>query len=112
MAGGFLHHFQMRKRVHKELQQYPHPNKWMRFLDRLIVVGAAVVPFSNIPQILAIYSMKSAGSLSLITWVAFAALNSLWIVYGLVHKEKLIAFASALAVCFHIPIIIGIIIYS
>ena len=45
-----FHHFHVRKRVHKNLEKYPHPDKWKNFLDRFIIFIAMFGPIMTLPQ--------------------------------------------------------------
>lgn len=44
----------------------------------------------TLPQIWEIYSKQDAGSVSLISWLSYLTAASFWILYGIVHKEKII----------------------
>jgi uncharacterized protein with PQ loop repeat len=90
-----IHHIHQRKRQHV-LSTYPHPNPWVRFLDRFLLVVAIVSPLVTAPQIYSIIASGSAAGVSRLTWSCFALFNIPWLVYGIVHKEKPIIVAYIL----------------
>jgi uncharacterized protein with PQ loop repeat len=106
------HHIHKRKRVHQKLEKYPHPNPWINFLDRLLIVLAVIGPMTNIPQIAKIYIEKNASGLSLLSWLLYFFLSIPWILYGIVHKEKPIIISSSLWAVTDFIVIIGILLYA
>jgi len=87
-----LHHYHKRKRIHQNLERYPHPDKWKRFLDRIIYPVGLIGIIFTIPQILKIWIGQDTAGISVFTWSTWAVLNLFWIAYGIVHKEKPIVF--------------------
>ncbi len=55
-----MHHLHKRKRVHEKLEKYPHPEKFKRFIDKVIYVFAIVGPLMNLPQLYKIWGDKTA----------------------------------------------------
>ena len=47
-----LHHQNIRKRIHKKHEEYPHPDKLKRFYDKFIYLVVIIAPIANIPQLL------------------------------------------------------------
>jgi uncharacterized protein with PQ loop repeat len=47
------------------------------------------------PQVYQIFHDKNASGVSLASWTGFEVLNIMWLIYGIVHKEKLIIFYAA-----------------
>jgi uncharacterized protein with PQ loop repeat len=109
--GAGLHHLHKRKRIHKKMEQYPHPQAWIRFLDNLLLVIAVIGPMSNIPQILQIFISKTSAGVSTLTFCLLAVFNIPWIIYGIVHKEKPIITAYILWFTTNVIIITGTLIY-
>ena len=107
-----IHHIHKRKRVHQKLEKYPSQIKWIRVLDRLLLIFACLGPISAIPQIIKIFSLRTAVSLSLISYSLWAIGDIPWIIYGYVHKERPIVIAYSLWMVMNIIIIIGILIYG
>ena len=106
-----IHHIHKRKRFHENLEAYPHPNKWIRFLDNLILFVAVVGPMANIPQIIKIFTLKSSAGVSALTFIIYAVFNIPWIIYGIVHKEKPIVIAYILWLITNLAVIAGTFIY-
>lgn len=107
-----IHHIHQRKRIHEKAEQYPHPNKWINFLDNILLAAAIIGPLMNFPQIYKIYSEQIASGLSLISWSLYAICDIPWIIYGIVHKEKPIITAYILWFLTNTTVIVGILLYS
>jgi uncharacterized protein with PQ loop repeat len=61
-----------------------------RLIDRLIYVAAIVEPLFSLPQAIEVYRTKSAGSVSVLSWLGFEVMTLIWIWYAVVHKERMI----------------------
>jgi uncharacterized protein with PQ loop repeat len=107
-----MHHIHKRKRFHEKLEPFPHENKWINFLDRLLLVVAIVGPIMSIPQIYKIYSLKTAAGVSALSFGFFAVFNIPWIIYGIVHKEKPIVIAYILWLISNTAVVVGTMMYS
>jgi uncharacterized protein with PQ loop repeat len=107
-----LHHISKRKRVHKKLEQYPHPQKWIRALDKLLIFIAVLGPLLALPQVLKIFIYKSAEGVSFISWLSWLFLGIPWLLYGFVHKEKPIIVAYILWTFMHFAVVLGILLYG
>ncbi len=107
-----IHHIYKRKRYHDKLLQYPHPNKWIRFLDNFLVVIAVIGPLLTLPQIYKILTQKTAEGISLLTWGCYAFFNIPWLIYGVVHREKPIIVAYVGWFIVNCSVLIAAIIYS
>ena len=106
-----LHHLHKRKRVHIKLERYPHPNKWIRFLDNFLLVVAVIGPMANIPQIIKIFTLKTSIRVSTLTFTFMTIFNIPWIIYGIVHKEKPIVIAYVLWLITNLIVVAGTFIY-
>ena len=106
-----IHHLHKRKRVHKKLEKYPHSDPKIRFLDNLLLVIAVLGPLSMAPQIIKIFVSKTTG-VSILTFTFFALISIPWIIYGIVHKEKVIVIAYTLWLIASLIVIAGTLIYS
>jgi uncharacterized protein with PQ loop repeat len=107
-----IFHLHQRKRKHKHLEPFPHSNKYKRLLDNTLLGVAVIGPMMNIPQIFKIYYYQNASSISLFSFSCFAFFNILWLMYGIVHKEKPIIIAYILWLITNIFIITGTVLYS
>lgn len=107
-----IHHLHKRKRIHEKHEKYPHPNKWKRFLDKLVYVVGVLGPLWTIPQLMKIFVNKNASGLSLITWIAYFFGAIILLLYSFSHKEKPLIIMYSLWVIIHIIMIIGILLYG
>lgn len=106
------HHRNVRKRIHQKYEIYPHPDKFIHFIDILVIIAGFFAIAMTIPQILKIWIGKNAAGLSLISWSSYFLVSIVWLAYGIVHREKPIIIPYSVSLIFHIIIISGIIIYS
>ncbi len=107
-----LHHLNLRKRASGGAEySYPAETRGVRFLDMVIKVVAIITPAMMVPQILIIYTEKSADGVAPFSWFALALLNIPWIIYGVVHKEKPLAFMYCLWFIVNLLVFIGAILY-
>jgi len=107
-----LHHFNVRKRIHKKHEPYPHPKKFINFFDKYIILVAIIIPVMTIPQVIKIWINKSASDLSLISWTAFLISAVSWLIYSTIHKEKALILNSILWITLYILIIAGVLLFS
>jgi len=106
-----VHHIHKRKRASSSLCEYPHSKKWIRFLDRFLLIVAVVGPLLVLPQILKIYVEQNAIGVSALSWGLLAIFNIPWIVYGFVHKDKPIAIGYSIWFVVNIIVTVGALIY-
>ena len=77
-------------------------------IDRVVTVIAFVGPLSSLPQIFEIWFVdKSAAGVSVITWTAFVLMAVIWLLYGIVHKQRPIVISNALWIVAQSLIVIG-----
>ena len=107
-----LYHVHRRKRIHEQYQKFPHPNKWIRLLDHIVLVVGILGPAMTIPQVLKIWLEQSAAGVSLISWSAYLLLDMTWITYGVVHKVKPIIISYIVWIVLEIFLIAGIVRYG
>lgn len=107
-----LYHLHLRKRVHQKLEPYPHPNPFKQILDHLIYVVGVSGPILTIPQVLKIWESRSADGVSLITWGSLFVIACVWLLYGIVHREKPIIAANILWILVDATIVGSILYFS
>lgn len=108
----FRHHLFLRKLVHQNLVQYPHPEKWKRNLDKIIFIVSIVGPAASLPQVGTIWIDKNASGVSAVSWSFFTLFAFLWLFYGIAHRVKPIIINSAISVFINIFVVVGVLIYS
>lgn len=106
-----IHHIHRRKRVHRKLSSYPHKKKWVRSLDRFLIVIAVIGPLIALPQILQIFTSGDASGVSSLSWGLYALFNVPWFIYGVVHKDKPIKIAYSLSFIANLTVLVGSLIY-
>ncbi len=107
-----LHHLHKRKIIYKKLEKYPHTDLTKSIFDKIIYIMAVLSPIMTIPQSYNIWTTKSAINMSLITWLTYLIANIVWLIYGLLHKERPIVFMYSLALMVNSSVVLGIYIYS
>lgn len=83
-----LFHLHKRKRFHLNLEQFPHPKKWKKFLDKVIYAAGIAASLLVIPQVVKIWFNQDASGVSAFSWTGFTVLAVIWLIYGIAHKEK------------------------
>ncbi len=81
-------------------------------LDRLLLFVAIIAPFTNIPQFYNIVAERSAGGVSLVTWVLYSIITIPWLAYGILHREKPILVSSVLWLVSDLAVIAALLFYS
>lgn len=88
------------------------PKKKKQPFDYIVYFFMVATPLFEIPQAIAIYSSKSAASVSLITWVFFFVASVVWMVYAVRNKLLPIFITYSLYFVMEAIIIVGILKYS
>jgi uncharacterized protein with PQ loop repeat len=107
-----LHHHSLIKRINEKQEEYPHPTKHKRVLDKLIYLVGIVQPLTTLPQVYKIWIERQASGISLFTYTCYALFDMIWIYYGIVHKEKPIVIMYCLWVLLNSSIAIGAVLYG
>lgn len=81
-------------------------------MDHLVYGASIFVPAMTALQAAKIWFEKDAEGISIITWAGFALANIVWLLYGIVHKEKPIIFMYIFLFIFNISIVIGTLLYG
>ncbi|KKW48108.1 MAG: hypothetical protein UY99_C0013G0015 [Parcubacteria group bacterium GW2011_GWA1_59_11] len=87
-------------------------NLGVLFMDRLIWLVALLGPLATIPQVMTIWAGRETEGLSLFSWSAYSLFSVVWLVYSLVHKEKVLLFNSILWIIMNSLVLLGILTYS
>ena len=96
--------------MYDNIKSYLKDSKSNSF-DNLMIAVSLIEPVLNIPQVIQLYSVKNAVSLSLTTWVFYVATTVLWFVWGWKRKLKAIWISQVFWILIEIAMIYGIIIY-
>lgn len=106
-----IHHLHKRKRIHEKHEKYPHPDKWKRFLDKLVYVMGIVAPMWVIPQIIKIWRIQDSSGVALITWAAYLFGAMVLFMYAFSHKEKPLIMMYGGLIIVDLSLIISILIF-
>jgi len=83
------------RHVHHKKLRVQRKKYSFTLLDHIIYMIAFIGPFMTIPQIYDIWIIRKP-SVNLITWGSGLVFGSIWLFYGIVHKEKPIIFSNIL----------------
>ncbi len=97
---------------HRGLEAFPSENTFKRQLDYLMYAVGLLAPLALLPQVVEIYSTKSADGFSIVTWTLLVASNVLWALYGLVHRESQLVLAHILFAFFDGAVLAAIFLFS
>ena len=114
MNGDIGGHIHMRRRAHRANSvhfAYPSSNRFIRRLDIFMYAVGIIGPIVSIPQLLEIYVKHNAEGVSVLTWGGYAVLSTIWLLYGLVHREKPLIMTHALWLMVNLLVAIGALIY-
>ena len=103
-----LHDIHKRKR----LLSYPSPQLTVRFLDISATAAGIIGPLMTVPQLLKIYVDHQAAGLSVVSWSAWALLDIPFIIYGIVHKDRVIIITYTGWLILNSAVAVGAIIYG
>lgn len=78
-----------------------------KFIDRLVYVAAIVEPLCSLPQAYAVWSTRSAGSVSILSWLGFVVMGLIWIWYAIVNREKIVLVYQGLFFIIDTAVLIG-----
>jgi len=82
-----------------------------KLIYRAVFVVAIIEPLCALPQLYEIYTNRSAGSVSLLSWILFTFTGIIWLLYGMSIKDKPLTITSAMNVAVELLVIAAILIY-
>jgi len=103
---------ELKKIWYKEIKEHKKNNKFKKIMNKMIYGIALIWPVLTLPQVWMVRVQKNASWLSLFTWTAYVVSPTLWLIYGVLHKEKAIIFSNILWITVDIAVLIGAIIYG
>ena len=81
-----------------------------KYFERFMLVFATVEPIATIPQILEIWVHHSKAGVSLLTWSFYTLTSFVWLMYGLVKKDKPLIISGALWVVSQSLVVLGLLV--
>lgn len=88
----------------------PKKKKERKLLDELIYPIGLIAPIMTVPQLVDVWNKPANGSVSILTWGAYAFVSFFWIIYGLFHREKPIVLINCLLLVLNLLIVYGVLI--
>jgi len=82
------------------------------FIEETVVLFSIAGPIMTLPQVVKIYTEKTAAGLSPITWTSYFFLALFWLAYGVFIKNRPIVLANTLWIVMHVSILTGIWLYG
>ena len=104
-------HLQLRKRLYKNLEPYPHPEKFKRYFDRLMFIVGTLAPCALLPQVFQVFVEHQVAGLAILSWCLLGGINTLWAMYGFLHRERPILIANSGMALLNFSIVIGILLF-
>jgi uncharacterized protein with PQ loop repeat len=95
------------KLVHKKINKHQKG-----LLDILTFVAGLLLPIATIPQAYDIWVSKKTAGVSLTTWLLYLIASTLFAVYGIKHKEKLLIWTYIPFVIIECFIVVGLLIIN
>ena len=80
--------------------------------DKLVLIASVAYPLTAVPQIIKVYSRHSAHDLSLISWVLYALLESIFLIYAIQKQLIPIIIQDSLWLLIYIILIAAIVLYG
>ena len=93
------------------LHPYPSGIFKVAVIDVVVYVVSIASPILTIPQVLDIYVGKDASGVSALSWGAYTVFTVPWLLYGVVHKDKILIFNNILWLFLNTVIFVGALIY-
>ena len=81
-------------------------------LDHMAIAAGIIGPVMALPQIYKIYFLHNAAGVSVLSWMAFGILNIPFILYGFVHRARLILTTYILWCAVNLTVAFGAILYG
>lgn len=80
-------------------------------LERAAYVVAIVGPLTTCPQIVQIFTTKSAEDVSIPAWIGFTLYSVFWVLYGASRKDWPLTLANALWSALQLVVVVGALLY-
>lgn len=80
-------------------------------IDKAMTIFAIIEPLSTLPQILDIYTHRSAKDVSFVSWLLYLFFAIIWLLYGLRIKNMPLIMSSLFWIATEALVVIGIVLY-
>ena len=85
--------------------------KRIAIVDKVMMVAAVLHPLSGLPQIIQIYTTQDVQGVSLLTWLGFMVVGSVYLYYGILHKLKPIILTQVLWFIVDFLVVLGVLLF-
>ncbi len=103
-------HWLLRRR--RYLKTVAKPASLVLGVDMLAITVSILSLVFTLDQVRIIWVEHNASGVSFLSWVFYTASASVWLCYGLLHRDKVIMITNCAWVLFSLFIVIGIAIYA
>ena len=86
--------------------------KQKAFVDKFIFVVAIVEPLFTLPQAYAIFNTRNAAGVSILTWMGYTVMTSIWVWYAINREDKVVLLYQGLFLMFDILVTVGAFLYG
>ncbi len=97
-----IHHARVRYAKHKPIAGF----------TTLMYIVAFFGPLMTFPQVFQIFSQHSAQGVSLITWMSYEVVSGVWLMYGILHKDRFLQVTHTLWLLVQGAVLLGVLIYA
>lgn len=73
---------------------------------------AFIGPLMTFPQVATVWMLKHHQGVSLLTWLTYGMCAIAWLVYGYIHREKVIILSELLLTILDFSIVLGLLIVA
>lgn len=78
-----------------------------KLFERFMLLFATIEPIATIPQILEIWQHKNIEGVSMLTWFFYMLTSCVWLIYGIIRKDKPLIVSGVLWVASQGLVVIG-----
>jgi len=94
------------------MPKHKHKHQREFLVNKFIILVAIIEPLITLPQAYTIFNNRDASDISLLTWIGYSAMTSIWIWYSIVNKEKIVLIYQSLFFITNALVIIGALMYG
>jgi uncharacterized protein with PQ loop repeat len=96
--------------LHNQTQMKNEPSN-VKFINKFIYFAAIVYPLTTIPQIIQIFTRKSAGNVSLLTWILYDLFTLVFLWYAIENRIRPLVIEYSMWLIAQSLVVLGIFLY-
>jgi uncharacterized protein with PQ loop repeat len=89
-----------------------HSRGLVRTMDALAYMASFTALFFTLDQVRIIWIEHTTAGVSLLAWIFYTVSASVWLCYGLVHRERVIIIVNSFAVLANGLIVVGLLMWK